>query len=216
MADLHSLVLKLGLNDLDPNLFAKALRLDGDTPGFERLEFLGDRVLGLAMADILLTKYPDENEGMIAKRFAALVQREALVTIAHALDLPLYLDHIKGDELQEKSKANTVEAILGAIYLDQGYERAKKSIQDLWTDVLDRQVLPPEDPKTALQEWAQGRALPLPQYTLIDRSGPDHNPRFTIQVLVKGHPPFQGTASTKKDAEKDAALKALEGLKSKK
>lgn len=213
MVDSSSLLKALGLESLNSDLLERALRCHGDTAGFERLEFLGDRVLGLAISDILLSKYPQENEGMIAKRFSVLVQRETLVIIANTLSVTTFQPHLKGEELLDKSKANTVEALLGAIYLDLGFDVAKSVILSLWTTVLNAQMVPPEDPKTALQEWAQGRGLPLPNYTIEDRTGPDHNPTFTINVHLKGHPPFEGKGQTKKEAEKEAAVAAIKFLK---
>ncbi|MHA1549857.1 MAG: ribonuclease III [Alphaproteobacteria bacterium] len=179
----------------------------------ERLEFLGDRVLGLIIADILYTYFPNENEGDLAKRLAYLVCTETLGEIAHQLNL-----HEKvtvSNELQENLKdqthllANTVEAILGALYLDQGLEKTKDFISETWGTKITEMAEPPKDAKSQLQEQEQQAGQPVPTYTLIKKSGEDHAPFFIIEVKTS-----QGTAKgegkTKKEAAQNAAQNMLE------
>ncbi len=175
----------------------------------ERLEFLGDRVLGLAMADLLFNAYPNESEGSLSRRFAALVCAETLIVIATNLDL---LPHIKtGGDLgsTDTIASDACEALIGAIFRDGGFDAARNVIAKHWQPMIDAAVTPPKDAKTELQEWAQGKGLPLPLYKQIDRSGPDHAPRFTISVTIEDHEPATGEGSTKRAAEQHAAESLL-------
>lgn len=183
----------------------------------QRLEFLGDAVLGVIVADLLYAMYPQENEGDLAKRHAALVCGEQLVEIARALDLGVYLQ-MSGSE-EDTDGRNTpsnledvCEALIGAIYLDGGLEAARGFVLHYWQERAKTTSAPPKDPKTALQEWAQGRGLPLPEYSVLEQSGPSHSPHFTIQVQVQGYAPQQGTGTSKKLAEREAAERMLTTL----
>ncbi len=182
--------------------------------GYERLEFLGDRVLALIVADMLFALFPFEREGQIAKRHAALVCRTALATVARNIDLPRYVQfsvqerghHLKNETLQ----ADVCEALLGALYLDGGLEAAKKFVTVYWHPLLDMTEKPPIDAKSALQEWAQGRGLPRPEYVVVGTVGPDHQPHFCVEVTVNGLPPCRAEGASKKKAEQLAAQKLLE------
>lgn len=181
---------------------------------YERLEFLGDRVLGLIIADILYHRYPMENEGDLAKRHAALVQGKTLAGIAQKLQLSEVMilsdsERAVGGAENEHTLADGMEALLGAIYIDGGLEECKRLIQELWDDIIDVMVEPPQDPKTALQEWVQARGLPLPIYEIIEREGPDHAPLFTISVSVEGFEEVVSKASSRRAAEKKAAAALL-------
>lgn len=181
----------------------------------ERLEFLGDRVLGLVVAEMLYAAYPREDEGALAKRLTALVQKSALVKVAKKLALADMIRISTGEKRTGGSKKDTiladaVEALIGAIYLDGGLAPASAFIRTQWAVLLDMQDAPPEDPKTALQEWAQGRALGLPKYETIEHAGEAHAPVFTVAVHVDGFPSAQGTGQSKRKAEKAAALAMLE------
>lgn len=185
---------------------------------YERLEFLGDRVLGLVMAELLYKRYPEENEGDLAKRHAALVQGKTLAKVAEKISLGAAMilsenERAAGGAENEHMLADGMEALLGAIYLDGGLSECRHLITNLWDDLLDVMVEPPQDPKTALQEWAQARSLPLPVYEIIDRSGPDHAPLFTIQVIVEGFDAAQAQGNSRRIAEKQAAAKLLDYLK---
>ena len=185
-----------------------------DSSDNERLEFLGDRVLGLAAADLLFAAFPDEDEGSLAKRHTGLVQQEALVHVAQEINLA---EHLKlsagemksGGHKKEKILADAVEALIGAIYLDGGFEAAQDFVRKFWGAMLHGQALPPEDAKSQLQEWAQGRGLPLPEYKLLGKSGTDHAPLFEIEVFVEGIDKTKAVAASKRAAEKEAALKML-------
>ena len=182
--------------------------------GYERLEFLGDRVLGLVIAEWLLELFPDEPEGALARRHAALVRRETLAQTAGAMALGDYLLLSSGEaggggRDNEAILANACEAVIGALYLDGGLAAAQRFIRKAWAAAVARYEHPPRDPKTALQEWAQARSLPLPTYIPVSRVGPDHDPVFTVEVKVDGHPPATGSGSSKRGAERAAAAALL-------
>ena len=184
---------------------------------YERLEFLGDRVLGLVIAEMLLTSFPEEREGDIAKRHTGLVQADALAVVAHEISLGDYLslsvgEHRSGGRKKKAVLADAIEAVLGALYLDAGLEPAKAFIKKYWHKAMVSYDIPPVDAKTELQEWAQKRGLPLPQYVLLERSGPDHSPVFDMEVRVKGHPPQNGISHSKQSAQKHAAQNMLDYL----
>jgi ribonuclease III len=185
--------------------------------GNERLEFLGDRVLSLAMADLLLRLFPHEREGELARRHAAMVQAETLFEIAEAIGLGRHVllgDSEKAADSKVKPAilADALEALLGAIFLDAGYQVAAASVERLWGDRPSRDGAAPRDPKTALQEWAQGRRLKLPDYREVGREGPPHAPVFVIEVAIKGHGAAQGRGGSKREAERRAAAVLLSQL----
>lgn len=185
--------------------------------GYERLEFLGDRVLGLVLAEALLRQYPDEKEGAIAKRHAALVRQEALVAVAERLHLMEYITTSPNDRTTNAAakasvQADVMEAILGAVYWDGGFAPAKEIVLRFWDEVLTAVNAPPIDAKSALQEWAQGHGLALPDYTLESHQGPAHAPQFTVTVKVGRNPAYTGSGTTRKAAEQAAATAALKHL----
>ena len=176
----------------------------------ERLEFLGDRVLGLVVAQMLYEAFPKEKEGDLAKRLTGLVQQAALVAVATEMDLGSFVRLSAGEEKAGGVKkdaiiADALEALIGAIYLDNGFGPAESFIRGRWHNLLLAHNTPPEDPKTRLQEWAQQRGLPLPEYKLLNRSGSDHKPLFEIEVTVEGQGRASASATSKRAAEKDAA-----------
>lgn len=188
------------------------------SPGLtnERLEFLGDRVLGLSIADMLYAHYSDEPEGSMARRLATLVSRETLLIVAEEL---LLQDHIEvgGSEAETDTRtssiaANACEAVIGAVYLDAGFGVARNLVERHWRPLMEAEITPPKDAKTELQEWAQGKGLPLPVYSLVERSGPAHAPVFTMSVLVDGHDAVIGTGSSKRVATQAAATTMLKSL----
>ncbi len=184
--------------------------------GYQRLEFLGDRVLGLIVAELLLDRFPHEGEGPIAKRHAALVQRATLADVATEIDLAAAIQMSRGEE-QAGGRANpslladVAEAVIGALYLDAGLEAARRFVLAHWAPLAERDTGPPQDPKTQLQEWAQARGLGLPVYELADRSGPSHDPLFVIRVSVDGRM-AEGRAGAKRMAEKEAASALLDRI----
>lgn len=188
----------------------KTTRSKQKNKDFERLEFLGDRVLGLAMADILCATYVSEDEGDLAKRFAVLVSKECCLKVAQALNLSSYLTVSKADLTpQSNILSDAVEAILGAIYSDSDFGTVKQCIHQLWHDLLSQDLKPPRDPKTALQEWSQAKFKCTPHYELLAMTGPDHAPTFRIKARIVRHEktPLEaiGEGITKRQAEHAAA-----------
>lgn len=183
----------------------------------ERLEFLGDRVLGLVVADLLYRHFPDEKEGSLAKRHTSLVQQDSLVKVAQQLALAEHLKLSAGEAKSGGKNKDTIlsdalEALIGAIYCDGGHSKAHAFIEKFWGGMLLQQISPPEDAKSKLQEWAQARSLPLPEYTLVSKSGTDHSPQFEIEVFVKGIGKVSAVAASKRAAEKSAALQMLKQI----
>ncbi|HET6322118.1 MAG TPA: ribonuclease III [Hyphomicrobium sp.] len=182
----------------------------------ERLEFIGDRVLGLVIAEALSERFPEATEGELARRYNRLVRGEACARIARSIGVGEYLilsesEAGSGGRSKGTILADAMEAILGAIFLDAGFQTARTVVRSLWGDEDDRR---PEgarpDAKSALQEWAQGRGLALPEYVEVSRKGPDHAPRFTSEVRISGCAPAQGEGPSKRAAEQAAARMLLE------
>ena len=214
----------LGYRFKDQELAARALthsstRGAGARDDNETLEFLGDRVLGLSIAAALIAAHPTSTEGDLARRFNQLVKREACAAVGRAVGLGQHLilsdsEASSGGRDKDTILADAVEALLGAIYVDGGYDKANAVVTGLWASSLSVPQSAAADPKSALQEWAQGRGLPLPRYVEISRSGPDHAPRFVSEVRINGCKPAQGTGTSKRAAEQAAAsaLLAREGV----
>lgn len=208
-----------GHNFSDPALITAALthvslKPSGQASAYQRLEFLGDRVLGVIVADMLYHRFPDEAEGAMAKRHAALVRREALAEVATRIDLGTFIRVASPDANQDLLDnpgvlADCCEAVIGALYLDGGLDAARAFVAAHWESMLEATPIPPRDPKTALQEWAQGRGKPLPDYQEIERSGPDHAPIFVVEVDVAGLPPQRGEGPSKRVATRIAAERML-------
>jgi ribonuclease III len=180
----------------------------------ERLEFLGDRVLGLAVAELLTDAFPKAPEGELARLFNQLVRAETCAEIAQSWDLgDLILmsggEAGSGGRRKKTILANTCEAVLGAVFADGGYEAAKRVVRAFWEPQLGVFDLAAPDAKSVLQEWAQGRRLPLPRYLEVAREGPDHAPRFTSEVQIEGVAPERGQGANKREAEQAAALAVL-------
>lgn len=189
----------------------------GGTYNYERLEFLGDRVVGLALAETLFTLFPDEKEGDMAKRHAALVQGKTLAKIAREIGLGDMMqlsdaERAAGGANNDNILADGLEAVIGAVYMDAGFDACARVIAHLWGDRVQTMRRPPQDAKTALQEWAQARGLSLPAYELVGRSGPDHAPIFEIKVTVGDYPPWAAKGTSRRAAEKLAAAMLLAHL----
>lgn len=182
----------------------------------ERLEFIGDRVLGLVIAEALSERFPDASEGELARRFNRQVRGEACARVARALGLGKHLilsDSEAGSGGRAKTTilADAMEAVLGAIFLDAGFEPARTVVRRLWGGDDDQHAAGAgPDAKSALQEWAQGRGLALPEYIEVSRKGPDHAPRFTSEVRIAGCAPARGEGASKRAAEQAAARTLLE------
>lgn len=207
----------------DPKLLVQATTHSGAGHGRgepmnnERLEFLGDRVLGLIVAEVLIERFPKSPEGELGPRLTALVRREALSEVAVAIDLGAYLtlsaaDAAAGARNHPKLLADACEAVIAALYLDGGLDAARRFITTNWARLINSIGRMPIEPKTALQEWAQGRGKPLPSYRVVDSGGKAHDPVFTVEVTVAGLEPVSASGSSKRGAEKAAALALLKQI----
>jgi len=177
---------------------------------YERLEFVGDRVLSLVVAEMLFERFPDENEGKLARRSTALVRRETLAEVAGEIGLGPHIVMSSGEaeaggRENPSLLADVCESVIAALYLDGGLTAAARFIRRHWQARMERSSKPPLDPKTELQEWAQGRGMPLPSYRIAHREGPDHAPTFTIAVSVAEGLEAIGIGSTRRAAEQAAA-----------
>ena len=201
----------LGHTFQNKDLLTEALThpsLEGQ-PNYQRLEFLGDRVIGLVAADILFSSFPEEREGKLSRRYSALVRRETLAEIAGEIDLA---QHIRMTDTTAKAGGRTnasilsdvLEALIGALYLEAGEKAASDFLKPFWEKCLDGAEAP-KDAKSALQEWAQGRGRPLPVYKVEGSEGPDHSPRFTVSVTVDGAGSQTATGASKQEASTKAA-----------
>lgn len=208
----------LGYRFTQLEILREALTHPGAGPrkgrNYQRLEFLGDRVLGLVVADLLIARFPDDDEGALSRRLVALVRAETLAEIAAEIGLGAFLVLAAGEDAMGAREnpsllADACEAVIGALYLDGGLAAAAAFIEARWGARLDVAV-PPRDAKTLLQEWAQGRGLALPKYRTLDRAGPDHAPVFQVEVTVVGMPPAVGAGASKQAAEQAAAAMMLE------
>jgi ribonuclease-3 len=181
----------------------------------EQLEFLGDRVLGFLVAELLVQQYPHENEGALALKLNALVRMETCARVAEAagVDAALILaasEDRAGGRRKGAILGDACEAVIAALYLDGGIVAARKFVTKYWRPLLSEVTGDLRDPKNALQEWAQGRKLGTPSYRVARREGPDHAPRFTVEVSVRGHEPALGEGTSMRAAEQ-AAARALVG-----
>ena len=220
-AALDPLAAVLGHRFADPVLLETALTHPSATsparPDNQRLEFLGDRVLGLVVAEALLAAYPGEAEGTLAPRFNALVRRETLAEIALEIGLGGFLrlgrsEATGGGRRKQAILADALEAVIAALLLDGGMAAARHFILARWQGRIEAPETAPMDAKTRLQEWAQGRAMAPPDYLVTGREGPDHAPRFTIEARLESGETAAGRASTKKQAEQAAAAALLARL----
>jgi ribonuclease-3 len=221
------LVRRLGHEFRDPRLLDRALTHasvgEGVAPQTskaprdnERMEFLGDRILGLLVADRLHTDYPEADEGQLSSRLHTLVDKHACGRVGAALGIGEAVrlspgETKSGGRRKEGLIADAVEAVLAAVYLDGGLDAARKVFESAWADELAR---PSErslnNPKSVLQEWAQAQGRPLPTYTITGRTGSDHAPTFTLQVSVEGIEPLTASGRSRQEAEKAAATAMLQ------
>jgi ribonuclease-3 len=217
---------RLGHAFKDPSLLERALTHASAAGGPDKarhnevLEFLGDRVIGLLAAERLAELYPEAAEGALSIRLAGLVSGKTCAAVAQAAGLGDAL-RLAGSETRGGGRtrpsilADAIEAVMAALYVDGGLAVARAAFLDVWADAFAALDETPErDPKTRLQEWAQGLGRPLPAYAVVSRTGPDHRPRFTVSVSVHGLEPAEAEGPTRQEAEKAAAatLLAREGL----
>ncbi len=216
--NLDELLKKLGYRFEKPELLDEALTHvsapQAAGQSYQRLEFLGDRVLGLAIAELLFRTFPTAPEGELSRRLAELVRRESCAEIAIAWDVGPYLklgagEAHSGERRNQTILADVCEAIIGAVFLDGGYDAARALVERSFQPLLEAPRRPLRDPKSALQEWAQGRGLPPPTYSVAEQTGPDHAPKFRVMVKVKGTESEFGQGTSKRIAEQAAARSLL-------
>jgi ribonuclease III len=209
---------ELGHQAKDVGLFEAAVtHSSSKSANYERLEFLGDRVLGLVIARWLYERFPDEPEGQLSQRFNMLVDRLTCGEVGRELGLGQIIrlgKQAAGDGAGNSGNVlgDVVEALIGALYLDGGLEAAEALIRRLWKPMVEQQRRAPKHPKAALQELAAARDLPHPSYKILDRSGSDHAPQFTVRVAIHNLGEAQGQGSSKQEAETKAAAALLEKL----
>lgn len=180
----------------------------------ERLEFIGDRVLGLAIVELLDETLPSATEGDLARAYNRLVRGETCACVARELDLGSHLilsdsEAESGGREKETILADAMEAVLGAIFLEAGFDKARTVVRRLWQHHSEQVLKTAVDAKSALQEWAQGQGLALPEYVEVARQGPDHAPRFTSEVRIAGKRSARGEGASKRSAEQAAARALL-------
>ncbi|MEO6580735.1 MAG: ribonuclease III [Sphingomicrobium sp.] len=185
---------------------------------YERLEFLGDRVLGLAVAEWLYERFPDEPEGQMSRRYNALVARETCADVGRQLGVPaqIRLGRQAREDLATESDnviGDVIESLIGALYFDGGYDAAKRFIRTCWAEYLDSQKGAPVHPKSALQELAAAKSWSPPTYEIVSRFGKHHAPTFRIKVSIRGAGEAEAEGPSKQDAETAAALALLEKVK---
>mgnify|MGYP001249960716 CR=1 FL=1 len=208
-----------GLPPGNPELYQRALTHPSfGAENYQRLEFLGDRVLGLAIASWLWELHPDEKEGALSHRFTELVSRKSCATVARAIGIRPWVRLGKqarddGGHESDNILGDVVEALLGAIYLDQGLQAAEGFVRRFWQPLVDMRSEAPRHPKSLLHEWAEGHRRKPPLYTVIERSGPDHAPRFTVEASLGSAGSARGTGRSRQEAERAAAAALLEHLK---
>lgn len=208
----------LGHRPADPALFRRALTHSSrGEDHYERLEFLGDRVLGLAVADWLFELFPDEPEGKLSRRLNALVSREVCAEVGRALDVggqALLGKQALGDGAADSDNVlgDIVEALIGALYLEAGFDEAARFVRRAWGGRVERQEEAPRHPKSALQEWAAAHDRKPPVYAVTGRSGPPHAPRFVVEVSIRGIGEASAEGLSKQEAETAAAKALLEKL----
>tara|TARA_B100000287_G_C20428884_1_gene700645 strand:- start:110 stop:778 length:669 start_codon:yes stop_codon:yes gene_type:complete len=183
----------------------------------EKMEFLGDRVLGLVIAKKLLEIYPDEKEGILDKKFASLVNRKTCLEIANKINLDKFIltFNVKNNKqkIEEKVLADSCEALIGAIYLDKGFNVVEKVILDLWSDNIKNSIITQIDAKTKLQELSLRKFKKLPTYKLVSNTGPRHKPLFKVGVKLQDTKFYYSEGNSKKDAEQNAAILCLDNIK---
>ena len=208
----------LKLKFSDPKMFIKSLthKSFDSISNNEKIEFLGDRVLGLIIAKKLLELYPEEREGVLDKKFASLVNKKKCLEIAKKIELEKYILVLnpknKKIEIEDKIVADCLEALIGAIYLDKGLIFTEKFILNLWSEHITASVVTQIDAKTKLQEYSLKIFKVLPIYKLISNTGPRHKPLFKVAVKLKNTKFFTAEGSSKKDAEQNAAFLCFEDV----
>ena len=207
-----NLEINIGYKFRDRNLLLDAIKKnnknDQSKNSFERLEFLGDRVLSLIVSDLLLERFPSANEGELSRRLVGLIRRETLATIAKNIVLVAI-----SEKKNVNALADGLEALIGAIFCDGGIKHAKQFIIKFWSKIIDEQYSPPVDAKSKLQEILQAKGKPLPVYHNLGHKGPDHMPTFSVKLEISGERIVFGKGETKRIAEQEAAKIMLKKVK---
>ena len=216
--DYNSLEKKIKVNFKNKNLLEKSLThksFDKDKNN-EKVEFLGDRVLGLVIAKKLLEIYPNEKEGILDKKFASLVNKKTCLEIAKNINLQKYILTLnvktKNNVIEDKVLADCCEALIGSIYLDKGFQVVEKVILNLWSNNIKKSIITQIDAKTKLQEFSLKKFKKLPFYKLISNTGPRHKPLFKVGVKLINSKMFVAEGKSKKDAEQNAAIICLKNI----
>jgi ribonuclease-3 len=218
--DRTTLETRIGYKFADKDLLERALThisaLSGGNraASYQRLEFLGDHVLGLVISDMLYRAFPRANEGELSRRLADLVRKETCAEVARTMDLgpALKLGNSESHACGRRRTtilADVCEALVGAVFIDGGYKAADELIVRFWKERMLKPLRPLRDPKTMLQEWAQARGLPTPAYRELARTGPHHDPEFRVAVVLPDRPPAEGMGNSKRAAEQAAAAAML-------
>ena len=217
--DYHILEKKIKINFKNKGLLIRSLthKSFDKEKNNEKIEFLGDRVLGLVIAKKLLEIYPNEKEGILDKKFASLVNKKTCLDVAKNISLQNYIltfsSKRKKDLIEDKVLADCCEALMGSIYLDRGFNIAEKIILDLWSDHIKKSEVTQIDAKTKLQEFSLKKFKKLPIYKLISNTGPRHKPLFKVSVKLVDTKLYLGEGKSKKDAEQNAAILCLKDIK---
>ena len=217
--NLHLLQKKIKIKFKDPKILLKALTHKSYDPinNNEKMEFLGDRVLGLVIAKKLLEIYPNEKEGILDKKFASLVNKKTCLLIANNIGIDRFIMILKStknkSKIEDKVLSDACEALIGAIYLDKGLKIAENFILTLWKNEIDKSVVTKIDAKTKLQEYSLKIFKKLPIYKLISNTGPSHQPIIKVSVKLFDGKIYYGEGKSKKNAEQNAASLCLNNLK---
>ncbi len=217
--DYQSLEKKIKVNFKNKNLLIKSLthKSFNKENNYEKLEFLGDRVLGLIIAKKLLEIYPNEKEGILDKKFASLVNKKTCLEIAKKIELQKYILTLniknKKNIIVDKVLADACEALLGSIYLENGFNSVEKVILNLWSGHIKDSIVTKIDPKTKLQEFSLKKFKKLPTYKVISNTGPRHKPLFKVGVKLIDTKFYISNGKSKKDAEQNAAILCLQNIK---
>ncbi len=209
---------RLGYHFSDDKLLLQALTHGSSAKAkgsYERLEFLGDRVLGLVVAESLYRQHGREREGKLAARHSALVRGEVCAAIAHGLGLGDFVqvgtvEKLQGINTLQSVLGDVMEAIIGAVYMDGGYDAAHQLVEKLWADVITKPDTATKDAKTFVQEWALARGKVLPVYSMVGREGPEHKPKFTVRLSIPKFGEAEGEGPSKQAAEMSAAQRFIQ------
>ena len=218
--DKAALESRIGYKYADKDLLERALTHISALAGgnraasYQRLEFLGDHVLGLVISDMLYRAFPKADEGELSRRLVDLVRKETCAEVARAMDLGPVIklgtsESHAGGRRRITILADVCEALVGAAFIDGGYKAAEELIVRFWRERMIKPLRPLQDPKTMLQEWAQARGLPTPDYRELARTGPHHDPEFRVAVVLPDRPPAEGIGRSKRAAEQAAAAAML-------